>query len=185
MKSITPKSSLEAGFTRHELYQAVLSGSLEKVARGIYVPNNSPPSDWEMVEAATRRPEATICLISALAHYNLTDEIPAALDVAIPRGTRIPAGRPTIKWHSFDRNSFSVERMEIDIWGSEMRIGIYSPERTIIDAFRLRSEVGYETARDALKEWLRNGGTPAALIEVAKLLPRSLGPILKTLEVLL
>lgn len=33
-------------------------------------------------------------------------------------------------------------------------IGIYSPERSIADAFRLRGEVGYELARDALREWL-------------------------------
>ena len=32
---------------------------------------------------------------------------------------------------------------------SDQTIGIYSPERSITDAFRLRSEVGYELARDA------------------------------------
>lgn len=35
-------------------------------------------------EAATRRPDTTICLISALSYHDLTDEVPSALDVAIP-----------------------------------------------------------------------------------------------------
>jgi len=30
-------------------------------------------------------------------------------------------------------------------------IGIYSPERSVADAFRLRGEVGHELARDALR----------------------------------
>ena len=41
-----------------------------------------------------------------------------------------------------------------------------------------------ETARDALKEWLRRGGRPTSLIEVAALLPRTRAPILHALEVL-
>jgi len=32
------------------------------------------------------------------------------------------------------------------------RSGLYSPERSIADPFRLRGEIGYELARDALKE---------------------------------
>ncbi|MDI6024053.1 hypothetical protein QBL02_10900 [Leucobacter sp. UT-8R-CII-1-4] len=52
------------------------------------MPIDAPPADWEQIEAATRRPDATICLLSVLAHYDLTDAIPDALDVAIPRGAR-------------------------------------------------------------------------------------------------
>jgi len=55
-------------------------------------------------------------------------------------------------------------------------IGITSPERSIADAFRLRGETGYELGRDALKEWLRRGGKPARLIEIASRLPRAKGP---------
>lgn len=50
------------------------------------------------------------------------------------------------------------------IYGSSQMIGIYSPERAIVDCFRLRSSVGYEIARDATKVWLRRGGKPAGLM---------------------
>ena len=57
-------------------------------------------------------------------------------------------------------------------------------ERSIADAFRLRGEVGYELARDALREWLRRGGKPARLIEIASRLPRAKSPVLRALEML-
>ncbi|CCK55022.1 Conserved protein of unknown function (part2) [Mycobacterium canettii CIPT 140070008] len=59
-----------------------------------------------------------------------------------------------------------------------------SPERSIADTFRLRYEVGYELARDALREWLRRGGKPARLIEIATRLPREKSPVLRALEML-
>lgn len=59
-----------------------------------------------------------------------------------------------------------------------------SPERSIADTFRLRYEVGYELARDALREWLRRGGKPARLIEIATRLPREKSPVLQTLAML-
>lgn len=87
---------------------------------------------------AIRRPDATICLTSALAHYDLTDAIPRALDIALPRGSRLPSTEAAIAWHLFDRETFDLGRTEIEIPGSALRIGIYSPERCIADAFRLR-----------------------------------------------
>ncbi len=125
-----------------------------------------------------------MCLVSALAHYDLTDEIPDALDVAIPRGTRTPRTQGAIRWHHFAKETFDLGRKEIMIPGHSQVIGIYSPERTIVDCFRLRSAIGYEIARDATKEWLRRGGKPAQLMQVATELPRAKSVVLNTLEVL-
>jgi len=86
------------GLSRSGLYRAVREGRLERIARGIYLPTDAAAADWDWTEAAaaTGRPRATICLTSALAHHDLTDAIPSALDIAIPRGTRIPAGSSSI-----------------------------------------------------------------------------------------
>ena len=99
-------------------------------------------------------------------------------------GSRIPAGDSAISWHLFDRATFSIGRDVIEIPGTSMPICIYSAERCIVDAFRLRSEVGYELGRDALREWLRRGGKPARLMEIATVLPRAKGPLLRMLEAL-
>lgn len=184
MSTLRPGTAERAGLSRSALYRAAREGRLERIARGIYLPADAPPADWDRIEAATRRPDATICLTSALAHHDLTDAIPAALDVAIPRGSRTPAGTGAIAWHQFDRATFDLGREEIPIPGTDQTIGIYSPERSIADAFRLRGEVGYELARDALKEWLRRGGKPALLMEIASRLPRARSPVLRALELL-
>ncbi len=120
-----------------------------------------------------------ICLVSALAHHDLTYAIPDALDVAIPRGSRSPASTGTIARHQFDRATFDIGWDYTPIPGTDQTIGMYSPERSITDAFRLRGEVGYEPAQEALKEWLRRDGKPARLMEIASRLPRAKSPVLR------
>ena len=156
---------------------------LDRIARGIYLPAEASAADWDQIEAATRRPDATICLISALAHYDLTDEIPRALDVAIPRGSRTPASTGAIAWHQFDRATFEIGREQITIPGSDQTIGIYWPERSFADALAPRRN-RIELARDALRQWLRRGGQPARLIEMASRLPPAKSPVLHALQVL-
>ena len=182
MRAIKP--SAPEGTTRSALYRAAKAGSWERIARGIYLPADAPPMDWDQIEAATRRPDATICLLSALAHHDLTDVIPDALDMAIPRGARKPATQGSIRWHHFDKDTFELGREETAIAGSEQMIGVYSPERTLADCFRLRSSIGYEVARDATKEWLRRGGKPAKLMQIARQLPRAKSSVLTALEML-
>jgi predicted transcriptional regulator of viral defense system len=184
MRPLTPSTTPQAGLSRSGLYRAAAHGQYERIARGIYLPADAKTADFDWIEAATRRPDATICLTSALAHYELTDTIPAALDVAIARGSRTPASSGSITWHQFDKPTFAVGRDEVPIPGTDIVIGIYSPERSIADAFRLRGDVGYELARDALKEWLRRGGKPGQLMQIATQLPRASGPVLRALEAL-
>jgi predicted transcriptional regulator of viral defense system len=184
VEALTPRTAGQAGLSRSGLYRCARAGRLDRTARGIYLPADASAAEWDQLEAATRRPDATICLTSALAHYDLTDAIPAALDVAIPRGSRTPASTGAIAWHQFDRATFEIGREQIAIPGSDQTIGIYSPERSIADAFRLRGKVGYELARDALRKWLRRGGKPARLIDIAFRLPRTKSPVLRALEML-
>jgi predicted transcriptional regulator of viral defense system len=182
--TLTPRTADRAGLSRASLYRAASAGEFQRIARGIYLPSDAPPADWGLLEATTRRADATLCLTSALAYHDLTDEIPATVDIAIRRGARLPATEAAISWHSFAIDTFDLGRELMPIAGTEMTIGIYSPERTIADAYRLRGRIGYEVARDALKEWLRRGGKPAALMGIASRLPRAKGILLAELEVL-
>ncbi|OMB99878.1 hypothetical protein A5733_05000 [Mycobacterium sp. NS-7484] len=184
MDALTPSTADRAGLSRVGLYRAARAGQFDRIARGIYLPTEASAADWDQLEAAIKRPDATICLISALAHHDLTDTIPAALDIAIPRGSRTPASTGAIAWHHFDQATFQVGREQTTIPGSAQTIGIYSPERSIADAFRLRGDVGYELARDALREWLRRGGKPARLIDIACRLPRAKSPVMQALDIL-
>ena len=88
-----PSTGGQHGLSRSGLYRAARQGKYQRIARGLYLPADATATDWDWLEAASRRPDATICLVSALAQHELTDAIPNALDVALPRGTRLPATR--------------------------------------------------------------------------------------------
>lgn len=183
-ETLRARQAQSVGLSASSLRRATQQGKYERIARGLYRAADAAPANWDWIEAASRNSKATVCLLSALAHWELAEEIPAALDVALPRGSRIPASEGAITWHSFDRETFNLGREVADIPGSAMQIGIYSPERCIADAFRLRATVGYELGRGALKEWLARGGKPSAIAEMASAIPRARTPLLHALEAL-
>ena len=91
MNTVTTKNAAAHGTSKAQLARGARAGRYERIARGIYRPTDAEAGDLDWIEAAARRPDAIICLVSALAHHGLTDEIPTTLDVALPRGSRIPA----------------------------------------------------------------------------------------------
>jgi predicted transcriptional regulator of viral defense system len=121
-----------------------------------------------------------------LAHHDLTDEIPARIDVAVPRGTTMPKTAAPTTWHTFNAETFGIGRTLLSL-ADDFRIGLYGPERTIIDCYRLRHLEGIELGRDALKQWLRwRGSQPAALLLMAESsFPRVVPQLRADLQVLL
>ncbi len=82
---------MAAGLSAERLYRYRDEGYLEQLGRGLYRRANAAPADHNLIEIAHRVPEGNLCLITALARHDLTDVIPDRIDVAIPRGRRIPA----------------------------------------------------------------------------------------------
>ncbi len=173
------------GLDARTLDELLRRGELEKIARGLYRPTGLPSADLDLLEIALKAPSATLCLSSALARHELIDEIPSRIDIALPRGQRTPATSAPIEWHQFDKATFGLGRSTTPIDGTNQTIGLFSPERSIVDAFRMRRTIGYETPNEALKAWLRRPGSqPAALLSIAKRIPRSMGPLRQALEIL-
>lgn len=184
METLRAHDAGQLGLHRTTLHRRARTGSFERIARGIYRSADAEPADNDFIEAAIKRPDAILCLTSALAYHDLIDDIPDAVDLAIPRGSRIPATEGAISWHTFAAATFNVGRTGFPIPGTDLEIGIYTPERCIVDAFRLRGYQGYETGPDALREWLRRGGKPTALIEISNQIPRAAAPLNQALEYL-
>jgi predicted transcriptional regulator of viral defense system len=175
----------DAGLTRSLRARLVSEGVLTRFARGLYRRTDAEPVDLDLVEVALRSPQATICLTSALARHGLTDEIPAVIDLALPRGTRHPAGPVVARWHSFDPQTFGIGRDLLAV-EDDLRVGLYGAERTIIDAFHTRGTTGTDLAVEALRRWLRRRGSqPGQLLRMAEAWPRAEAPLRRTLEVLL
>jgi predicted transcriptional regulator of viral defense system len=169
--------------SERQLRRLIDDGSIIALARGLY-----RKSDWigeeDLTEITAKAPQATLCLRSALARHELIDDIPAEIDVAIPRGSWTPQTTAPVRWRHFDTDTFDLGRHRLDIDGGRS-IGIYSAERSIIDAYRMRHLEGPDLAHEALKRWLRRGGQPSQLLTLARSFPRTQSALRETLEILL
>jgi hypothetical protein len=169
--------------SERQLRRLIGDGSIIALARGLY-----RKSDWlgdeDLIEIAAKAPQATLCLRSALARHELIDDIPAEIDIAIPRGSWTPETTAPVRWRHFDPETFDLGRGELDIDG-DRRIALYSADRSIIDAFRMRHIEGAELGIEALKRWLGRGGQPSELLVLARSFPRTQSALRETLEILL
>ena len=179
------REGLAAGLSEHHVRRLVAEGRLERQGRGIYQQADAFSTDEDLSLIAAAAPDATLCLLSALARHDLTDRIPSRFDVALPRSRRPPKLRAPVIWHRFADETFALERGQVTLDGGR-QIGLYSPERTLVDVFRIRHLEGADLAHASLKRWLRRRGSqPADLLAVARQFPRTEGVIRQALEVLL
>jgi len=143
--------ALRAGIHPGTLYAMRDSGVLEAISRGVYrLANSSPLGNPDLVTVATRVPGGVICLISALAFYELTTQIPHEVHVALTRGAEEPRlDHPPIKTYRFTGEAFTegVEDHELD----DVSVRIYSPEKTLADCFKFRNQVGLDTVMEAVR----------------------------------
>ena len=145
--------AVQAGISRRTLYDMRDEGVLEQLSRGVYrlasLPGLEAP---DLVAVATRIPNGVVCLISALAFHDLTTQIPHAVDVAIARGAekpRIDYPPVNVYWFSGDAFTSGIETPKID----RKLVRVYSPEKSIADAFKYRNKIGMEVALEALRNW--------------------------------
>jgi hypothetical protein len=160
------------------------TGAVERIGRGIYRSTNADPADHDLIEIAAKARQPTLCLLSALSRHELTDIIPAAHDIALPRGTWQPAVSAPVHWHRFDPVTFDIGRLTVHV-DATYELGLYDAPRSIIDAYRLRHIVGPDVANDALRRWLRRGGKPAELMRLTATFPAAKPAVLQALQVLI
>lgn len=183
--AFTVEEARTAGLSKDRLYRMVETGEVDRVGRGVYVrPDLVDPTVAALAAATVVKPAATMCLTGALVFHGLSDAIPFTTDVALPRGTRHPAGFTHVSWHSFDIATFDVGRMEMPS-GSELKLWVYSAERAIVDSFRLMYREGGDVAYMALRRWVaQRGNSPSSLLSVARDFPKALPRLRNALEAL-
>ena len=127
---------------------------IERLDHGIYRGKEAVLNvdfQWEdLILTAKSIPKGIICLTSALALYNLTEEIPRFHWIAIPNSSRAPKrkGGKIIRMRNCKLGNIKMK------FGKET-ITIFDKERTIVDSFRF---LGRETAIKALKAALKLKG---------------------------
>ncbi|MFT7601927.1 MAG: putative transcriptional regulator of viral defense system [Acidimicrobiales bacterium] len=180
----THAEALARGLSDRALYKMRDSGVIDRLARGIYAQLDLE-ADPDLVEIAVRAPNAILCLTTALAHHELTDDIPQSINAALPRQQRSPKTAAPVTWHRFEDATFDLGRDDLALT-DQLRIGIYSSTRSVLDAYRLRHLYGIDQAHEALKRWLRlDGNQPTALLTMARHFPSAEPTVRTTLETLL
>src|SRR5437879_3077914 len=175
-----------AGIHWRDLYALRDAGEVIELSRGLFrFADAGGVTGIDLLTVSRRAPDGMICLVSTLAHWDLTDEIPAVVDLAVPRGSSRPAiNYPPTRVHVFDPRTFGLGRVRVDL-GSGEEIPISNRERTIVDVFRLRNRLGTDLAYGALRDYLRRTGSkPGELMRLAQEL-RAAGPLRQATDVLL
>ena len=177
--SFTAAEATAAGVSSSLLSYYVKKGELEKVAHGVYRGKESQrrkvPFEWEdLISTAESIPNGRICLISALALYELTDEIPRQFWIAIPHKQFAPK-RPKAK---------IIRMRDVTTGSTQLKLGsvtirIFDQERTVIDSFRFLSP---ETAIKSLKRYLSGKQGKPDLVKLRKYSRKLKTPIEKYVE---
>jgi len=145
--------ALRLGVHPRSLYALRDSGEILSLGRGLYRLAKAPPltnPDW--VTVGLRIPRAVICLISALAHHELTTQVPHYVDIALPSHAQVPKvdGVPfRVFWFPHRAFETGVDTVTVD----RVPVKIYSPEKTITDCFKYRNKIGIDVAVEALRTY--------------------------------
>ncbi len=142
---------LKAGFHPDLLVSLEKEKKVEKIARGLYCLTHYPlGSHPDLVAATLQAPRGVICLLSALAFYEATNEIPKQVDLAIPQKTHANRIKyPPVRFYRFVPKAWKAGIEERKIGGYKIRM--YNLAKTIVDCFKFRNKIGVNIAREALK----------------------------------
>lgn len=134
----TAQQALEAGMDRSTLrHHARPGGRYERVRRGLYRLRHFPPSPDDRVMAAwLPLPEpAVVSHESALELYDLSDVIPRAVHITLPRAKRGQRPRPGVRFHTVEHPPGPNETRRI------AGVAVTSPERTIVDSLEAGTQL--------------------------------------------
>ena len=179
--SFTASEARAAGVSPSLLAYYVKKDKIEKLSRGVYRGKESErkevPFEWDdLISTARSIPNGKICLISALALYDLTDEIPRQFWIAIPHQQFAPR-RPKAKIIRMRDVKTGSARLKL----GDVTVRIFDKERTVVDSFRFLAP---ETAIKALKEYLSGKHGKPNLIKLRQYSRKLKVPIEKYVEVL-
>lgn len=148
--NFTSKEARACGVSPANLDYYIHTGEIERISRGLY--RGAKASEmlnfqWEdLVSIIRSTQDGVICLTSALALYELTEEIPRQHWIAI-KNTTSRHFNPMVKVIRMRNHTLGKTVINID----SVAVQIFDKERTILDAFRYLSK---ETALKALKTGL-------------------------------
>jgi predicted transcriptional regulator of viral defense system len=158
-RTFTTAQARQALLSPRDLAHLVTEAQIDELSRGVYRRADAPETAHaDLLAVCARAPRAVMCGESALALHELIDDIPAAVHIAVPRGTR----RPTISYPPTVVAQYAAKTFDLGIERFEAAPGetipMYNAARSVVDAMRHRSRIGETLALSALGRYLRRSG---------------------------
>lgn len=178
------RDAVAAGVSWRDLYNLRDDGEVVELSRGLFqLAEAGGTGNVDFVAVCARAPQGMICSNSALAHWDLSDEIPTEVHLAVPEGSHRPTiDHPPTRVHVFRAATFGLGRIDVREEHGE-RFWISDRERTVVDAFRLRHLIGEDLANAALRRYLADRPKPGRVAELARAL-RVWTPLASAMRVL-
>lgn len=162
------KNAIEAGISKHALYNFIRDNGFEKAAHGVY----ASPEIWEDENyiLSLRCPQGVLSHDEALYYHGLTDREP------LQKTITIYTGYGTSRMVADGIKVFTVKKELLDI-GKEIvktsyghDIPLYNRERTICDLIRSKNRFEIQDFQTALKTYIMGKNKNLnRLMEYAKL----------------
>ncbi len=176
--------ALQLGIAPRTLYALRDRGAIVQVRRGLFrLAGEGGEAEDDLLVVAQKVPKGVICLLSALAYYDLTTQIPREVYLALPNHAEKPRlDYPPLRLFWLTARVYHTGIQEHKIGGIPVRM--YSPEKSVADAFKFRSKIGLDVALEALRRYLgRDGADVEALLEMARVdrVERVMRPYLEAL----
>jgi predicted transcriptional regulator of viral defense system len=152
---IRTKDINSKGINRKYLRDLINEDTIERIKRGLYRWKDAKfDVEEELINVSKIIHHGVICLVSALACYELTTYTPGEYTIAVRRNYNIKLpDYPPIKLYYFSDKYFMDGVDEIDINGNIIKI--YNIEKTICDCLRYGDKISKDIIIESIKEYVK------------------------------
>ena len=143
------------GINRRYLRDLINEGVIERIKQGLYRWKDAKfDVEEELVNVSKIIHHGVICLVSALAYYELTTYTPGEYTIAVRRNYNIKLpDYPPIKLYYFSDKYYMDGIEKIDINGNIIKI--YNIEKTICDCLRYGNKISKDIIVESIKEYVK------------------------------
>ena len=152
---IRTKDLSSKGINRRYLRDLINEGVIERIKQGLYKWKDTKfDVEEELINVSKIIHNGVICLVSALAYYELTSYTPGEYTIAVRRNYNIKLpDYPPIKLYYFSEKYYMDGVEKIDINGNIIKI--YNIEKTICDCIRYEDKISKDIIIESIKEYVK------------------------------
>lgn len=143
------------GLSSRQIKRLLDRGEISKIKQGYY--ELADEVNPEEIIIARLFPEAVIFLESALLHYNYTDRIPKAWQIAVDRNSeksKYKIDYPLIEPYYQDPKYLNIGVLTFEVQGFSIRI--FDRDRTMCDVMRYEKKLEKEVFSNAVMRYIKD-----------------------------